>query len=181
MSWWLVAPLWVLVIAALLAGAFNVFAARYVSSCDARSNARRLLVAAIPLGFLVSSLDCTGLSVHGCSPFCTFVKLAWIPLIASACIVYVITENQRGLTTIVLMSFVPLVPHCICYNVGNAWWIERIGVSPLCYGWGFIVSVIAVGALIKGPRYWPSLTICFTVIAGALSFFVAHHYFHFPW
>ena len=139
-----------------------------------------MLVAAIPLGFLASSLDCTGLSAQGCSPFCTFVKLVWIPLIAVVCVVYLLARKEAWLTAIAVMSFVPLVPHFVCYNLGNAWWIDRIGASPLCYGWGFLVSIIAVGALRKAARL-ASLLVCFTVIAGSAGFFVSHHYFQFPW
>lgn len=182
MSWWLAAPFWLLVIAALGVGSVNVFAARtFDGAAGSDSKARMLLLAAIPLGFFASSLDCTGLSLQGCSPFCTFTKLVWIPLIAAVCLVYYFTHKPDWLTVIVGMSFVALVPHCVCYNVGNAWWIDRIGASPLCYGWGFVVSVIAVGALRRGTNYWPSLAVSFTIIAGATTFFVSHHYFQFPW
>ena len=140
-----------------------------------------LLLAAIPLGFLASSLGCMGLSLLGCSPFCTFVKLAWIPLLSIVCAIYFFVGKPAWLTAIAVMSFVPLFPHCVCYNVGNAWWIDRIGVSPLCYGWGFVVSVIAVSALRRGDRLWASVVTCAVIITGATGFFVAHHYFHFPW
>jgi hypothetical protein len=182
MKWWLAAPFWLLVIAALGVSTSNAFGARALdSAADAGLKARTLLLVAIPLGFFASSLDCTGLSLQGCSPFCTFIKLVWIPLIALVCLVYCLTREPPWLTVIVVMSFVALVPHCVCYNVGNAWWINRIGASPLCYGWGFVVSVIAAGALRRGTVYWPSLVVSFTIISGATAFFVSHHYFSFPW
>lgn len=185
MKWWLAVPFCLLVIVALGVGIKNVFSAARSESVTAhrprRDVKQALLLAAIPLGFLASSLDCMGLSVEGCSPFCTFVKLAWIPLIAGFCAVYFFKGKYVWLTAIAAMSFVPLVPHCVCYNVGNAWWIDRIGASPLCYGWGFVVSIIAVGVLRKGAHLWPSLVVCFTIIAGATGFFVSHHYFQFPW
>jgi hypothetical protein len=185
MKWQLSAPFCVLVIVTLAVGVANVFSAarsESVTRHQPRRDAKRsLLLAAIPLGFLASSLDCMGLSLQGCSPFCTFVKLAWIPLIAAFCAVYFFRGKQVWLTAITVLSFVPLVPHCVCYNVGNAWWIDRIGASPLCYGWGFVVGVIAVGALCKGAHLWLSLVVCLTIIAGASGFFVSHHYFRFPW
>ena len=182
MSWWSAAPFWLLVIAALTTGVANLLAApTSETTTHPRIWERVLLIAAIPLGFLASSLDCTGLSLHGCSPFCTSVKLIWIPLIAAVCVGYFFVGKQAWLTTIALMSFVPLVPHCICYNVGNAWWIDRLGASPLCYGWGFVVSIIAIGGLRRGLRPGISLAVCFTIIAGATGFFVSHHYFRFPW
>jgi hypothetical protein len=140
-----------------------------------------MLLAAIPLGFIASSLDCTGLNVEGCSPFCTFIKVVWTPLIAVVCLFYYFMGKGWSVTAIVAMSFVPLVPHCICYNVGNQWWIQRIGVSPLCYGWGFFISIIVVGALRSGVQLWLSLAICIAIISGATGFFISHHYYHFPW
>jgi hypothetical protein len=182
MSWLLAAPFWLLVIAALSSGAVNIFGTRSADiAAGSDSKSRMLLLAAIPLGFFASSLDCTGLSLQGCSPYCTFIKLVWIPLIAVVCLAYYFTRKRRWLTVIVVMSFVALVPHCVCYNVGNAWWIDRIGASPLCYGWGFVVSMIAVGALRRGTNYWRSLAVSFTIICGATAFFVSHHYFQFPW
>src|SRR6185369_6326092 len=160
MNWWLAAPFWLLVIAALAVSAINVFDPRAPDrAADSGVKARALLLAVIPLGFLASSLDCTGLSLQGCSPFCTFIKLVWIPLIAAICVVYYLTRKPAWLTMITLMSFVALFPHCVCYNVGNAWWIDRLGASPLCYGWGFVVSMIGTGALRKEAVYWPSLLV----------------------
>jgi hypothetical protein len=182
MKWWLAASFWLLVAVALGVAGLNTFSERKSpASTDHRLSARTLLLAAIPLGFLASSLDCTGLSAQGCSPFCTFVKLAWIPLIAVVCAVYFFAGTQAWLTLIAAISFVPLDPHCVCYNVGNAWWIDRIGASPVCYVWGFIVSIVAVSALRRGAHIRASLVVCFTIIAGAAGFFVSHHYFQFPW
>lgn len=140
-----------------------------------------LLLTAIPLGFLVSSLDCSGLSPAGCTPFCTFIKTLWIPLLALVSLSFFFWNKTWSLLLINAMSFVPLVPHCICYNVGNGWWIERFGASPTCYAWGFVVSLIAVSAIMGKSRSLASLLLCGAILGGAFSFFVAHHYFHFPW
>ncbi|HSO74145.1 MAG TPA: hypothetical protein VLU47_04845, partial [Blastocatellia bacterium] len=153
MKWWLAAPFCLLVIVALGVGVRSVVSARQESVTahrPLRVPERALLLAAIPLGFLASSLDCMGLSLQGCSRFCTFVKLVWIPLIAVVCAVYLFRGKQVWLTSIAAMSFLPLFPHCVCYNVGNVWWIDRIGSSPVCYAWGFVVSIIALGALQTG-------------------------------
>jgi hypothetical protein len=180
-KWWLAAPFWLLVIVALGVALTNTLSARSEGATDPRVKQRTLLLAAIPLGFLASSLDCTGLSAQGCSPFCTFIKLVWIPLIAAVCVGYSFTRKKAWLTVIAAVSLLPLAPHCVCYNLGNAWWIDRIGASPLCYGWGFVLSIIAVGALRRGAYVWLSLVVCLAIIAGATGFFVSHHYFHFPW
>jgi hypothetical protein len=184
MKWWLAAPFCLLVIFALGVGAANV-----VSSSSEGMTAPRpprdakcvLLLAAIPLGFLASSLDCMGLSLRGCSPYCTFAKLVWIPLIAIVCGLCFSIRKKGWLVAITLMSFLPLAPHCGCYNVGNAWWIDRIGASPMCYAWGFVVSTIALGALQTGERVSMVLAVCLAIITGATGFFVAHHYFQIPW
>ena len=175
----LAAPFWALVFAALAVALSNLVGRPRQNPIPKLT--RIFLLAAMPLAFLASSLDCTGLSVTGCTPFCTFVKTVWIPLIVIACAAYFFIERDWLLLLISLMSFVPLAPHCVCYNPGNGWWIERIGASPVCYAWGFVVSVLSVGALGKARRAWPTLLINGVIIGGALSFFVAHHYFHFPW
>jgi hypothetical protein len=175
----LAAPFWLMVIAALAVGLANLIARPRPGTLSGAE--RALMLAAIPLAFLASSLDCTGLSVEGCSPYCTFTKTIWIPLIAIVSAVYFFIGRDWLLLVISVMSFAPLVPHCVCFNPGNGWWIERIGASPVCYAWGFVVSVISVGALHKARRAWPALLISGAITGGALSFFVAHHYFHFPW
>jgi hypothetical protein len=179
MPWLMVVPFWLLVIAALAVALSNI--SRNRSRNALPKSARALLLAMIPLGFAASSLDCTGLSLNGCTPFCTFVKTIWIPAIAVLCATYFFKSWNALLLVISAMTFLSLVPHCVCFNVGNGWWIELIGASPVCYAWGFIVSVISVSALRYGPRVWPSLIVCSTIITGATAFFVSHHYFHFPW
>ncbi|HKV39311.1 MAG TPA: hypothetical protein VJX67_08865 [Blastocatellia bacterium] len=140
-----------------------------------------LLLACVPLGFFASSLGCSGLSLHGCSPFCTFVKVGWIPVIALVSGAYYLFQQSWIVTMLVVMSFVPLVPHCLCYNVANGWWIRAMGASPECYIWGFTVSVIALPAIERRRGVGSSALICATIISGALLFFVSHHYFRFPW
>jgi hypothetical protein len=181
MSWWLALPFCLLVLIALGVAIANVWSGSSELTVGSHDKTRALLLAAIPLGFMASALDCTGLSLLGCSPFCTFVKQIWIPVIAGACAIYLINGKSHLLTAICVMSLVPLVPHCVCYNIGNAWWKDLIGASPLCYAWGFVVSVIAASALRSGKWLWVSILTCAVIIMGATGFFVAHHYFHFPW
>jgi hypothetical protein len=182
MQWWLALPFIALAGAAVWLAGTNAFSSYFFDRDTSRHTRLHLmLLAAIPLGFLASSLDCMGLSPWGCSPFCTFVKLVWIPLLALACFAYFFSGRSGLLSAILMMTLVPLVPHCVCYNVGNAWWIDRIGTSPLCYGWGFAVSMIALGGLRSAVNLRSSLFVCFIIIAGATTFSVSHHYFHFPW
>ena len=182
MSLALAAPFWLLTIAALAVALSNAVAARgNETRSDLPAPARALLLAAIPLGFFASSLDCTGLSLTGCSPYCTFIKTVWIPAIALVCAAYYFKRSKLLLLIISAMIFAPLVPHCICFNAGNGWWIERIRASPVCYVWGFAAGVISVSALRSSRLIWPSIAVCSAIIAGATTFFVSHHYFHFPW
>jgi|SRR5215831_9656614 len=181
----LAVPFWGLVVLSLAVMAMNTFAGAGIRGrtrgeiLDRR--VRGLLLSLIPAGFLASSLGCAGLSFQGCSPFCTFIKLIWIPLTGVACVVYHVTSDRRGLAVLSLMAFVPLLPHCVCYNVANAWWIDHIHVSPDCYVWGFAVNALVVGALASGKQIAITLAINSVIIAGSMGFFVAHHYFSFPW
>lgn len=182
----LAAPFVLLVGVALAVAALNLVAVnrRLPQSREYASASRlatALLLLSVPLGFLASSLDCTGLSLQGCTPFCTFIKLVWIPAMAVACVIYWRWHAPLILSLILLMSLVPLVPHCSCFNVGNGWWIERVGASPTCYAWGFMTGLIGLGGLRAGQHPWLSLLVNAAIIGGATAFFVGHHYFHFPW
>lgn len=139
------------------------------------------LLALVPLAFVASSLGCTGLAAAGCTPFCTFIKLVWIPLVAGACVAYAITRHTAALVAVAAMALVPLVPHCDCYNAANGWWIDTIGASPVCYAWGTAVSALAVSSLRSERRSVASLALAGAIVGGALTFFVGHHYFRFPW
>jgi hypothetical protein len=178
----LAAAFWLLLASALTVSVANLAGSQKTTTEFPQSRASQsALLAAIPLAFIASSLDCTGLDLMGCSSFCTFVKLAWIPLIALTCAAYFFTGRRLMLTALAVMALVPVAPHCVCYNVANAWWIDRLGASPVCYAWGLIVSVIAIGALSRGVSARASLAVCYGIIAGAAGFFITHHYFHFPW
>jgi hypothetical protein len=182
MNWLMAALFWLLVIAALAVAFLNIVTAGDKKTRDSLPKSMRaLFLAMIPLGFIVSSLDCTGLSLSGCTPFCTFIKTVWVPAMAIACAAYFFREWNGLLFAISAITFVPLVPHCVCFNVGNGWWIERIGASPVCYAWGFTVSLISISALKYGKCAWASVVVCGAIIAGSTAFFVSHHYFHFPW
>ena len=185
-------PFALLVLATLIVGATNLFSRSKIADTGQDSDPKTakparqsvvlaLLVAAIPLGFLASSLDCTGLSLSGCSPFCTFIKDIWVPMIALGGVTYLVSRNRLLLLVMTAMCFPPLVPHCVCYNLANAWWIDHIGASPECYSWGLAVSVVALSSVTGAINRWISVVICYSIIAGASAFFVGHHYFHVPW
>jgi hypothetical protein len=177
-------PFVLLVLCALAVAAWNI--SRLLQTPEASrppiDRATRVaLLAFIPLGFWAASLDCSGLSWQGCTPFCTFIKIVWIPALAVLALLTVFIERDGLLLLINVMAFVPLWPHCQCFNPGNGWWIERLGASPMCYVWGFVVALIAVSAIKSRAQIWVSLLIGGAILSGAFGFFIAHHYFHFPW
>jgi hypothetical protein len=183
-------PFVLLVVSAIIVASLNLFVIfknktgeglRRNDESTANRPARFALLCAVPLGFVASSLDCSGLSLQGCTPFCTFIKLIWIPAIAIVCLLDFFKEKSWLLLLISLMAFVPLVPHCLCYNVGNGWWIDHFGASPMCYAWGFVVTLIAASAIKSGNQLWLALLLNGAIIGGAFTFFISHHYFHFPW
>jgi hypothetical protein len=192
MSPWLSAPFLGLVLISLLVSGANIAyfmrGGAIKESTVARQWLRWPLMLAIPLAYLAASLDCTGLSPVGCSAFCTFIKILWIPLLALVCLLWLLKPARAHGTgtsalpaAVLLMSLVPIAPHCICFNPGNGMWIEMIGASPVCYVWGLAVSVISVSAILSGKRILLSTLVCYAIISGALAFFAAHHFLHFPW
>ncbi|PYP86432.1 MAG: hypothetical protein DMF61_13180 [Blastocatellia bacterium AA13] len=175
-------PFWVLVLASLAIAATNLIGVRRNTEGGSVGRGYRIFfLAAIPLGFFASSLDCTGLSLSGCTPFCTFVKSGWAPAIGLVAAAYYWFARPALLALIALMSLIPIAPHCLCYNPANAWWINAIGRSPECYSWGLMVSVIAISSLRWNRNPFASMTICLMVIGGSTAFFVGHHYFGIPW
>ncbi|HYP28193.1 MAG TPA: hypothetical protein VE262_15870 [Blastocatellia bacterium] len=177
----LAVPFWLLVLAALLVAGANLSGRAGGRHGALRERARPFFLSAIPLGFIASSLSCMGLTIGGCSPGCTVIKLAVIPAMALACAAYYLGRGEWLLTIIPALSLAALVPHCLCYNVGNGWWIDRLGASPICYVWGVAVTLISVAALRTGALILPSLALCASIIGGSLAFFVSHHFFHYPW
>jgi hypothetical protein len=178
----LAVPFWALVLAALSIASINLFLTKKGERVDKpRGRGQTVLMVAIPLGFLASTLDCMGLTLGGCTSFCTFVRLGWIPLMTVVCAAYLITRKAWLITLIAFMSFVPLAPHCVCFNPGNGWWIDRLGASPACYSWGFVVSMISIGALRPGALFRPAVAVNYAIITGGIAFFITHHYLHFPW
>ena len=175
-------PLWLLVVAAVGALALNT-AAAWKGGVIGRPGGRLApaLLLSIPLGYLASSLDCTGLAARGCTSFCTFVKVAWVPLLAAAALLYYLTGRGAILLALTAMLFIPLAPHCVCGNPANLWWIREVGASPQCYLWGFTAGLLAVTSLYEGAWRRLSLATCYAIVGGALSFSVGHHYLHFPW
>ena len=142
---------------------------------------RLALAAAVPLGFVATSLDCTGLASAGCTSFCTFLKLGGYPLAAVGAAAFLAWGSRWILVALAAASFVPLVPHCVCRNPANEWWIDRLGASPACAVWGFTASLIALTALARGQRPGIALAVVYAIVGGALAFFAGHHYLGYPW
>jgi hypothetical protein len=163
--------------------AYNVFSAKTEDIGPGRTQRipRGALLVLVPAGFFASSLGCTGLEPFGCSPFCTFVKLVWVPALGIGALLYYLHASRPILLALTAMCFVPLYPHCVCRNVANAWWIDRFGASVECYVWGFTAALIVLTSLRKRRGAWPSLAVSGLIVSGALAFFVGHHYFKFPW
>lgn len=146
-----------------------------------KTKVENLLVAIIPAALLSSALDCTGIYPVGCSVLCTIFKLVLIPSIFYMSYKYYLSRDTKWLMKIAILSFLLILPNCVCKNAVNIWWIDRIGASPACYGLGFFVSVVALASLFAKSRQWQSIALCYLVVIGELGFAIGHHLFHFPW
>lgn len=142
---------------------------------------------AIPCGFVASALGCAGLSIEGCGwaireiAFCTMVKVSILPAMFVLGTAWVVTKKPWILGLVAVLGMITLVPHCVCRNPVNGWWITTLGASPMCFGWGFVNTVLAVGILLGRGRPLLSLGVSYASAGGAFAFFIGHHYFHFPW
>jgi hypothetical protein len=179
---WLGVPAWALVLAAL-ALAVRHAVATTSDGPPLGPREKGALLGIAPVAFVASSLDCSGLSLEGCTATCTVLKLAWLPMFAVGCVVVGAPARPAPRAAALLVAFTlpALVPHCVCRNWVNLWWIHELGSSPMCFGWGFVASLVALGALARRSAVLPSLAVSGAITCGTTAFFVGHHYFHFPW
>jgi hypothetical protein len=110
----------------------------------------------------------------GCSTFCTLVRFGWPPLL----LVLAIRREWNGVLALAALA---LIPHCVCRNPVNAWWIDRLGASPDCYAPAALVTLMATVALRSNARLALSAVAGYAIIGGVMTFFVGHHFFRIPW
>jgi hypothetical protein len=174
----LVPAFWALVAAALALPAVNVLRAR--TKVVPSPPAATVLRATVPLAFLASSLGCSGLAVAGCSGICTALRWVGIPVLAAAAFVSV---GGRRLPPHALLALaaIGLVPHCVCINPANGWWVARLGASPMCYAWAFAAALVAFSTESAAGRPLPALLVNGAIVGGSLAFFAGHHFLGYPW
>jgi hypothetical protein len=183
---WLAVPAWLLVVVTLFVAGRNALRASPTPTPTPTPREitplqRGSLLTMAPLAFVGSSLDCMGLSLGGCTTTCALLKVTWFPVFVAACAIAAFTTKRRALTAVIALSFVSLVPHCVCRNPVNAWWMDRLGSSPMCLGWGFVASLVALGALARRSHVRSALGVSGAITGGTMAFFVGHHFFRFPW
>jgi len=168
-----------LVIVSLGVAARNILAAMPGGSA-AEGPMALALRAVLPLALVATSLGCASVAAAGCSPVCTLIRWGGIPLLAVAALAPI---RGRRLASEILLPVAALVlwPHCLCDNAANAWWITRLGASPMCHVWSFTASLVALSALSRPRLASASLIVCVAIVGGSLAFFAGHHFFGWPW
>jgi hypothetical protein len=133
---------------------------------------RWTLATLIPVNVLAMGLGC-----GGCNLIC-------LSLLAGASIMAGLAalEVRRGVGAplILTLSLLYAMPHCICANAINRWWIEQMGYSPNCYAF----SLLGIGFAALGLRgVWPRLALVLAAAPGgtAVAFGIGHHFFSYPW
>jgi hypothetical protein len=132
---------------------------------------RWTLAVLIPVDILAMGFGC-----GGCNVIC-------LSLLAGAWVMagLAVLEVRRGVGAPLLLSLSLLyaLPHCLCANVINRWWIEQLGASPNCYAF----SLVGIGCAVLGLRgVWPRLALVLAAAPGgaALAFGIGHHVFAYP-
>lgn len=177
----LVPAFWALVVATLAVSARNILRGpRHSQPGTRRGRTDTVLRALVPLAFLASSLGCSGLSPTGCSRVCTLIRWVGVPLLA---ILLLVPFSGRRLPVqfVLVLAAIALVPHCICDNPGNAWWVAGLGASPMCHAWSFAAAVLALSAVSSDTRPLASLLVTGAIVGGSLAFFAGHHFLGYPW
>lgn len=142
---------------------------------------RLALAAAMPVALLASALDCMGLALLGCTSECTVLIRAVAPGISLLALLHAFTGGGAWLIATLLLAFGLCLPHCVCRNPVNAWWMDLLGRSPACLSSSFAVILIAGSSLAARRRTTIALILSWGVIGVLIAFWVGHHYFDFPW
>jgi len=143
---------------------------------------RRLALAlAVPVGLLGSIFDCMGLSFEGCGPTCAFLTRVVVPAVVLFAVLHALTDRDPFRLIALVLPFALLVPNCSCRNPVNASWIDLLGLSPACFLSGFTVTLVAQTALVSRQRTGLALFLAWGTNGVLMTFFVGHHYFHWPW
>jgi hypothetical protein len=136
------------------------------------SRLRWTLAMLVPLDILAMGFGCGG------------CNLLYLSLLAGASMMagLAVREVRRGVGAPLLLtlSLLYAMPHCICTNVINRWWIEQLGASPNCYAF----SLAGIGFTVLGLRgVWPRLALVLAAAPGgaAVAFGLGHHVFAYPW
>jgi hypothetical protein len=177
----LVLAFWTLVGVTLAVSARNIFQVPRGGQPEARSGRLdTVLRALVPLAFLASSLGCSGLSAAGCSRICTLIRWVGVPLLA---VVLLVPFSRRRLPVhfALALAAIALVPHCICDNPANAWWVAGLGASPMCHAWSFAAALVALSAVSSRTPPLTSLLVSGAIVGGSLAFFAGHHFLGYPW
>jgi hypothetical protein len=140
-----------------------------------------VLAGAIPCGFLASSLGCMGIELAGCTTMCNLLTRGAIPLTFIIAIVYVLAPRAWLLMLLACASLVFLIPNCRCDNVINHRWIHLLGLSPACFSLGVTIAMTSIAAISTGRRFWISAGLGWSAVSACFAFFIAHHYFDYPW
>ena len=137
-----------------------------------------LLIGAVPLAYFLMSLGCSGNPFTGCSNVCTLARYVCVPLAFFALILG--KGDARFYLYALGMCALSLMPHCICDNFVNHHWMEMLGVSPMCYFYGFCVAIVSVSGLCG-----IATRLCLLASAGSAAmvavFAAGHQLFGFPW
>jgi hypothetical protein len=133
---------------------------------------RWTLAMLIPVDILAMGFGC-----GGCNLICLGLLVG-----ASLMAGLAVLEVRRGVGAPILLtlSLLYAIPHCICANVINRWWIEQLGTSPHCYAF----SLVGIGFAVVGLRgVWPRLALVLAAAPGgaAVAFGIGHHLFSYPW
>jgi len=133
---------------------------------------RWTLAGVIPVDILAMGFGC-----GGCTRLC-------LGLLGGASIMagLAVGDVRRGSGAPLLLglSLLYAIPHCLCANVINRWWIEPLGASPNCYAF----SLMGIGcAVVRLRGVWPRLALVLAAALGgaAVAFGLGHHVFAYPW
>jgi len=144
----------------------------------AKGKARQILLASMPLAFILSSQVC-GLGLSACNLACHLLNLALI--ILAVFVAIRLHKNQSIGIILILMIILSLVPHCTCLAPINTLWHDMFGsVAPTCEMMPLAATLFAVMAL-RGFRTSYSAILIIVLYVVMIFIIVGGLLWGFPW
>lgn len=129
---------------------------------------------AIPISVICVSPVCYRDNIFiAAYPVSAVIRIGLLVLPFVAWLFYYNEKKEIAIFSLLVMSFLLLIPNDKCFNPFNYWWIDKVGASPLTYLPTMLVILFAISGFYGKNKYLISV-ILYGLCAGALFLAIGH-------